>query len=211
MRTGEYSTFTSPTGVVDTFTEKTSADLITSFDWNKLGDSIYRLESAILELKTKEQEARVNTETRFWTGSFSPTWTIDSTNMLSCTGKIVIPVSGCLELGTYWPVQNSSLVKIQMLYDTPDNLRYFRESNITSAVWCPSNKFLDTSLKTYVVPPDYYTRNGVNISFAENFDPSNPDEFYRTIIVGLYFNGFPAPTNINTWGLKAHVFIMLPG
>lgn len=199
MRTGEYSIFTSPTGIVDSFTDKSKGDVITSYDWNKLGDSIYRLENAILELKEKESTSFVNKNVRFWTETFSPTWTTSIDNQLSCTGVIIIPVSGCIALGTYWPTQPKAMVKIQTKINTPVVSRYFYGCNITSAIYCPDQSLtFDAGLVTYSQPP------------ISNFDPTNPVEWARTIIVGLYFNGASVPANINSLGIKCDLMIMVP-
>jgi hypothetical protein len=197
-RSGILSSF-SAAGSVDTFTQKTTEDLITAVDWNKLGDSIYNTQQVLLEMKAREQSERFNSQVRFWTGSFTPTWGQDIPGQLSCTGTIVVPVQACIELGTFWPVQHGALVKVQTRLNMADSSRYFRGSNITSAVYCPSTTSLQPFVRTYTAPPD------------NNFDPINPNPFWRTIVVGLYFDGNPVPSNINALGIKCDVFISIQG
>jgi hypothetical protein len=197
-REGILSSF-SATGTVDSFDQKTPEDLILAADWNKLGDAVYNTQQVLLEMKAREQASRFNSQVRFWTDTFSPTWGQDILGQLSCTGIITIPVSACIELGTFWPVQHSALVKVQTRLDITDSLRYFRGANITSAIYCPSCTSLNPYVRTYTTPPD------------NTFDPINPSAHWRTIIVGLYFDGQEVPSNINSLGIKCDVFISLPG
>lgn len=198
-RTGQLSTFSVTGSIQDTFNEKSSADIISSDDWNKLGDAIYRVQHEILEIKTNNVGNKFNKDVKFWSSKFTPTWNTVIAGQLSCTGSIILPISCCTELGTYWPVQNCALVKVQATLNTPDNLRYFEGANITTAVYCPSNTTIQLNNLPVAVPP------------VTNFDPLNPPTLYRQIIVGLYFDGYPVPTNINSLGIKCHVFISYPG
>lgn len=198
-RQGQLSVFSVTGSIQDSFNEKSSADIISSTDWNQLGDAIYNTQKEILQVKVNNVGTRFNKDVKFWSAKFNPTWNVAIAGQLSCTGSIILPVSCCVELGTYWPVQNCALVKVQAVLDIPDNLRYFEGANITTAVYCPSNTQIQLNTLPVSVPP------------ISNFDPLNPPTLYRQIIVGVYCDGYSIPSNINSLGIKCHVFISFPG
>ena len=201
---GSLSSFTPSAYNLDSFTLRQAGDLITTADWNHLGDALYNIEKGILTLSATEKNFRLIPEARLYAGVFHPTWNMAVSGQLSVTGQIILPTSACLTLGTYEPLNNQNLVKVSVRRQLASSLRNFEGSGVTSAIYCPYEAGKNPKTSEYVQRTPGQQITGGNIAA---YSPA----LNRTIIVGLYFEGFPVPSDINTWGLECSVFIAARG
>jgi hypothetical protein len=198
MLTGTRSEFNShpTTGAVDQFDRRFTGDLITAQDWNKEGDAIYKLEQSLIDADESDKTFRLNPDTNVWMARMSIGWFKPVSYWLSVTGKVVVPVSACTQLGTFFPLRKENLVKVQHVVNMPAASRSFNGSNMTTSIWCPCNN------------PTLEAQH--NAAYTPGTLENKTHEFWRTIYVGLSFDGYDPPDDLNTYDQYLSIFIESP-
>lgn len=205
--TGSTSTF-APTGYIpDTFPFRSAGDIISETDWNHLGDALYNTEVAVADL-SRSRDTRINPESRIWWGNFTPVWDLASSQQLSATGRILLPTSACFYLGTATPLAPENLVKVNCRVDMLPATRYGYGTNVTSAFWCPVNA-LPSGSSSARFPGSSVGLNGQILTSSGTIG-GTISEAEREIYVGLFFDGYPVPVDLNSWDIVCSVLIIAP-
>lgn len=169
---------------VDDFDTRYTADVIASNDWNALGDAVLNLEKGVKKIKSGIKETDLNVDCDFWCGNLPIVWTYIAGEM-SATGKVEIPQSVETLFDSLSLLQDSNLVKVQLVVDTVAANRLVDGGNLTTAIWCP-------------------------LSADSGLSYTNPTRA-RTIYVGVSFDGFAPPSWFFSATRHVSILLMSPG